>query len=656
MSVDTDHDVPVTQDFCKCDYIDGKRTTLMFAADCGCNNALNTIKTLLECGEYVNTQNKSRWTALMLAVQSKGQYSETITRVLIDAKANANTQQENGDTALILAIKNRKENALSIIKLLLEAGVDVNLQKKDGNTALTLAVQYGGANAEAMMKLLIRSGANVNAQKKDGNTALTLATHYGGANAEAMIRVLIDAGANVDIRNRYGDNALSLASSYIDFHDWKLHNRWIGIYGGGVTPRCKSFSHCMVIKTLIEAEANVNGRFNNGDTLLTLAAKHSAENDTCEILSILIEAGANVNDQNNDGETALAIAIGCRIRCECDDHVKNVLTTIRMLINAGADANARERAEHTILMKVASDRNNKRGAVEMLTLLIEAGANVNTEALKHPYMRHSFSVTALMLSADRSPIDTMRVLIDKGSNINWSNENGHTALSTCVYNLMHTSTKGSSYGRTLQNSKEKIRMLIEAGANVNMRDKNGETVLMLIVKSACNHGRKHVFETIQMLIDAGADVNIRDNNGNTALMLLYNRLYRDEMDYRPVSLPHLKVKNAKIIMTFLMNANADFTIQNKDGFAISQQETPVLPPSFPRPSYEPSGWRSSWENKFFLSNRNASERAKDIFNKIRMECTCKFMTHGKGIGPISCTDGKNSIFVPKDVWKYIFLF
>ena len=30
---------------------------------------------------------------------------------------------------------------------------------------------------------------------------------------------------------------------------------------------------------------------------------------------------------------------------------------------------------------------------------------------------------------------------------------------------------------------------------------------MLIVKSACNHGRKHVFETIQMLIDAGADVN-----------------------------------------------------------------------------------------------------------------------------------------------------
>ena len=60
-----------------------------------------------------------------------------------------------------------------------------------------------------------------------------------------------------------------------------------------------------------------------------------------------------------------------------------------------------------------------------------------------------------------------------------------------------------------------MRILIDKGADVNAKNKNGATALIL----AADKGNA---EIVSFLIDKGADVNAKDGNG-TALMLAANK-------------------------------------------------------------------------------------------------------------------------------------
>ncbi len=91
-------------------------------------------------------------------------------------------------------------------------------------------------------------------------------------------------------------------------------------------------------------------------------------------------------------------------------------------------------------------------------------------------------------------VEIVRMLIDAGANVNVQTNYGKTPLHWAAWN-----------GRV-----EVVRMLIGAGADVNLKDNDGWTPLHV----AAGYGR---VEIARMLIDAKADLNVQDNSEQTPL-------------------------------------------------------------------------------------------------------------------------------------------
>src|SRR5690606_22965681 len=104
--------------------------------------------------------------------------------------------------------------------------------------------------------------------------------------------------------------------------------------------------------------------------------------------------------------------------------------------------------------------------VEYLKLYLQTDKGKNEINLLNDY----YSMTALMwaskYSNEGSTIETVKLLIKNGANINLQNEYGCTAL-MCA----------SKYSNT-KSSIETIKLLIENGANVNLQNTYGDTALM----------------------------------------------------------------------------------------------------------------------------------------------------------------------------------
>ena len=154
---------------------------------------------------------------------------------------------------------------------------------------------------------------------------------------------------------------------------------------------------------------------------------------------------------------------------------------VKILLDAGADVNARAPDGDTVLIVAASNNRNP----QVMKILLEAGAEVN--ALGEGGM------TALMW-ASHNP-ETIKVLLDGGADVNIHNKNGRTAL-------MHT----AMFNKNL----ETINLLIAAGADNSAADKYGKTALMYAAEY-------NVPEVVEALIDAGANAEQRDSNDKTAL-------------------------------------------------------------------------------------------------------------------------------------------
>lgn len=83
------------------------------------------------------------------------------------------------------------------------------------------------------------------------------------------------------------------------------------------------------------------------------------------------------------------------------------------------------------------------------------------------------------------------------------NEKGWTALMLACYNKQTMSTI------------ETVKILIDAGCNLNLQNQLGETALMLIVTKSFDDDDK---DCATILINAGCDLDIKDNSNNTVLI------------------------------------------------------------------------------------------------------------------------------------------
>jgi hypothetical protein len=154
----------------------------------------------------------------------------------------------------------------------------------------------------------------------------------------------------------------------------------------------------------------------------------------------LIASGVDVNVVDKEvGITALMQAVSN------SNH-----EMVKLLLAAGADANARGESGQTALMML-----NHETTTETIWTLISAGAKVNR--------RDSNGMTPLMAAAGVNNEPAIYALVEAGAKLNARDNDGRTAL-----------IWAAEYGRA-----ECVKALLRAGADVNRKTKGDETALSL---------------------------------------------------------------------------------------------------------------------------------------------------------------------------------
>lgn len=330
-----------------------------------------------------------------------------------------------------------KAGDITEVRRLIEAGANVKV-REDSFTPLHLAASGDVAQA------LIDAGANVNAKGKGGATPLHSAASGNVA------QTLIDNDADVNAKDNEGYTPLDRAAN--GDVAWTLIDNGVDvneIYDDGFTPLFRA-TKGDVVQALIDAGADVNVREkseeNEGYTPLHLATN-------VEVAQVLIDNGADVNASSKLGvrasqdlkDTLKHFPDFAKVSAAGSESGYTPLFSahngdiVRLLIQAGADVNARNIYDQTPLHTVAF-----MGFASSAQALIDHGADVNAEA--HPGLNVN-PLTMLIIAEKairmkelpdygrftykrdkdswdpwpavrRDPEGTAQVLIDAGANVN----------------------------------------------------------------------------------------------------------------------------------------------------------------------------------------------------------------------------------------------
>ena len=198
-----------------------------------------------------------------------------------------------------------------------------------------------------------------------------------------------------------------------------------------------------------------------------------------EKVRLLVDAGADVNARSKQGMTPLLIAANNAGSTEI----------VRFLLSKGA------KVEGTVLIGAANS-----GDLELVRLLIDKGADVNAATKRGD--------TALQFAASVGNVTMVKLLLDKGADVNAATT-GSVQVKKGPIALNHLTALmfAAPYG-----TPELLRTLIDAGAKVNARDIRDMTPLMLAVSSETQDP-----EVVRLLLSKNADTKAKSDLGETAL-------------------------------------------------------------------------------------------------------------------------------------------
>jgi len=366
-------------------------TAVMWAAY---HDDLELVRALIKAGADVKLKNQFGTSALTEAAIIG---SAPVIDALLKAGADPNTKNPEGETPLMAAARS---GSVEAARRLLDAGADVNAKEDWGGQS---ALMWAAAQSQAeMVKFLASRGADLNARgvirqwerkviseprpkdmNKGGFTALLYAAREG---CVECARHLIAAGADPDLADPDGVTPLNMAllnlhfdfAAYMieagaDVDKWDLFGRsplymaadvsTLPVKGNGamaVLPSEDSVTALDVGRMLLKAGANPNIQLKRrppyrdvpqdrgGDTILAQGATallRAARAGDAEFVKLLLDHGALVDLPSKEGVTPLMAAagveFGTRVTRGRNRTDEGVLATMRLLIDAGADVNAR---------------------------------------------------------------------------------------------------------------------------------------------------------------------------------------------------------------------------------------------------------------------------------------------------------------------------
>ncbi len=441
-------------------------TAVMYAA---ANDDVEMVRVLIRAGANVKNRNQLGTSAITEAAIIG---SAPIIDALLKAGADPNTKNPEGETPLMAVAR---AGHVAAAKLLLEAGADVNARETFGGQS---ALMWAAAQSQPeMVKLLASRGADLNARgvirqwerkviteprpkdmNKGGFTPLLYAAREG---CVECARHLIAAGAdpnledpdrvtplNMALLNLHFEFAAFMIKAGADVDKWDLYGRspiymaadvsTLPVKGNGamaVIPSEDSVTALDVGRLLLAAGANPNLQLKRrppyrdvpqdrgGDTILAQGATpllRAARAGDAPFVELLLDWGAIVDLPSKEGVTPLMAAagveFGTRVTRGRNRTNDGVLATMQLLLDAGADINARMLTER----RASVPDGTSQAASYAISQRSRPSQVPSATAVPHQ--------TALHGAAERGYTPFVKFLAEHGADLQVKDAIGRTAL------------------------------------------------------------------------------------------------------------------------------------------------------------------------------------------------------------------------------------
>ncbi len=337
--------------------------------------------------------------------------------------------EEGGATALYHAMTPR---GLPTAKLLLEHGADPNGAEEVGAAPLHYAAR-GGAGVEAC-RLLVEHGAKLDVEDFEGRRPL----HEAAFSEKAgVVRYLLHEGASTG--NELCDAVLRGDRAKLDR---LLDSGRPGVNAGdsagwSALHWAALLGRADVAETLLSRGAAVNSLTGPlGRTPL----HHGLFADSPETVRVLLEAGADANTADRHGSRPL--------------HDVDSVAMCKLLMEHGAELDLGDEPADTALHAAA-----RFGNVEMLAFLLQEGQQIER--------RNRYGYTPLLLAVRAGEAEAVAFLAERGAAVNVFSIRPHGGRPG----------KPALHEAVWDNNAEIVRVLLAHGADVNIEDNFGTTPL-----------------------------------------------------------------------------------------------------------------------------------------------------------------------------------
>ena len=287
------------------------------------------------------------------------------------------------------------------------------------------------------------------------------------------------------------------------------------------------------VRALLQQKADVNGRQIDGTTALHWAVR----GDDLEMADLLMRAGANVSAANREGVRPLQLAA-----------MNGNAAMLDRLIKAGADPNASLTTHGDTALMMAA----RTGKTDAIKVLLETGANVNAKEAWG-------GTTPLMWAVAERHAAAAKLLIDNGADVKAASKfvpaangrgfEGRTPVASDPSRGVEEFASGLLTPLMLaarEGDLESGRLLVAAGADVNAIAGDGKDALGLAIFNGN-------YDFASFLIDSKSKVNQADTQRFTPLFWAVDRR---NMETAP-NFPWMVTADPLPLIKKLLDAGAD---------------------------------------------------------------------------------------------------
>ncbi|KAJ3658220.1 hypothetical protein Zmor_009973 [Zophobas morio] len=393
-----------------------------------------------------------------------------------------------------------REDNIAIVKTLLSNGLTINDDESvdDLDNILYIACTEGKYD---MLDVLVENGARLGG----GDTVWHLLSKLDIKDDPRILNLLRSVRTvDVNLKNDESLTALHVSCMHRSFEMTKiLLEKNVDV--NSVDDYNNNALYYVVRDYGGERPKNTKSKFKDFFPQTTVVDNNATKTTKVDkdIIKLLIDNGIYVNVRNTYGRTPLHFC------CENAD-----FKTTEALLEHRALVNTLDKDDNSAL-HYASTSSTKN--TEVLKLLLDKGSNVNTP--------NSTGLTPLHYACLGGNVDNVKLLLENNAMINFVDEDRNNPLHVALF----------------WNNRNVAKFLIDNGIDINARNGNLKTALHF----ACENGD---YEVTEKLLENNASINVLDKNDKNGL------LYASE-----------SWESNRDLIKLLLRKGIDIDVPNKNG-------------------------------------------------------------------------------------------